>query len=91
MCNYSSICNAFLNLKLNNLCYKLEVFLFILTLVNRRTVDHYNKQQKDWTIKWGSLSPEILIVQGLLVPFSLSFPEEQHCVHTRFLLHIYND
>lgn len=35
MCNFSFICNAFLNAKLNSLCYKLKVFLFTVSLVNK--------------------------------------------------------
>lgn len=31
MCNYSFICSASLNAKLNHLCCKLKVFLFILS------------------------------------------------------------
>lgn len=43
--------------------------------------------RKTRLLKQGSLSPEALIVR---VPFSLSSPEEQHCVDPRSLLPIYD-
>jgi len=46
--------------------------------------------RKTGPLKQGTLSPEVLIVYGLLVPFSLSLPEGQHCVDPRSPLPIHN-